>query len=80
MGAAELKKKIAKRLDVMDINELKQAWLVLKAINTPENKSLIPTNKKVLALQLANGIAQLNKGEGTDFNEFIGSMKTKYGS
>ena len=80
MSAAELKNKITKSLDVMDVDELKQAWIVLKEINAQKNRPAIATNKKVLELQLASGIAQLNNGEGTDFTEFIGTMKAKYGS
>ncbi len=79
MSTAELKIKISKSLDVMDANELKQAWIVLKEINAQKNRTSLVTNKKAVELQLANGIAQLDKGEGSDFKEFIDDMRNKYG-
>lgn len=72
------KNKITKRLDAMDTAELKKAWLILKEIS---NKNDIPviTDKKGLEHQLANGIRQLDNGEGTDFAVFISGIKKKYG-
>lgn len=79
MSTAELKIKISKSLDVMDANELKQAWIVLKEINAQKNRASLVTNKKAVELQITNGIAQLDKGEGSDFKDFIDDMRSKYG-
>ena len=72
-----LKKKIAKSLEVMNGKELKQAWLILKEIGPDKNRPVIGDKKK-LNHQLSEGIRQLEKGEGTDFSSFIGSLKKKY--
>jgi hypothetical protein len=78
MGTVEYKNRIKKELDLMDKENLKQAWLILKEISSSNKKPDI-TDKKKIEAQLSNGIKQLNKGEGTDFSAFIGSMKKKYG-
>lgn len=80
MSTTELKNKISKSLDVMDGHELKQAWLILKELKGQNKMPSIGTYKKKIESQIANGIAQLDRGEGTDFHEFIGNMKRKYGS
>lgn len=73
-----LRKKIAKSLDVMNTEELRQAWLILKEISPEKNLPPI-SNKKKLNHQIAEGIRQLNNGEGTDFPVFISRLKKKYG-
>jgi len=80
MGAAELKSKISDKLNRMDSNELKQAWLILKEISNQPITKLNAEDKLSLEANLAKGIQQLDEGKGTDFNAFVGKLKNKYGS
>ncbi len=80
MGSAELKSKIFKRIDTMDASELKQAWLILKEISAQKEVIINTAERKTLEHNLATGIEQLDKGQGTNFQTFIGSIKKKYGS
>lgn len=72
------KNKITKRLDAMDTAELKKSWLILKEISYQKDTPVI-NDKKRLGQQLANGIRQLDNGEGTDFAIFINGIKKRYG-
>jgi hypothetical protein len=61
----------------MNEKELKLAWLVVKEI-IAERKPPVVHNKKRLEAELAEGIQQLDRGEGTDFGELITELKKKY--
>ena len=74
-----LKNKIAKRLNVMDTAELKQAWLLINELG-PGKKIPVITDKTKLEQQLDKGIKQLDNGEGTDMHSFVTGLKKKYGS
>ena len=74
-----LKNKIAKRLNVMDTAELKQAWVLINEIG-PGKKIPVIADKTKLEQQLAKGINQLDNGEGTDMHSFVTGLKKKYGS
>jgi len=74
-----LKNKITQRLSKMDATELKQAWLIINEIGQDKRIPVI-VDKAKLEQQLAKGIRQLDKGEGTDMHSFVTGLKKKYGS
>lgn len=78
MSSAALKSKINKSISTMDTEELKQAWLILKEISAQKQIAIIPVQKKKLEQKINKGIQQLDNGKGTDFHEFVESLKIKY--
>ncbi len=78
MSSVVYKKRINKELEQMDAEKLKQTWRILKEIGAAQ-KHFPVADKKNIETLIAKGIKQLDKGEGTDFSQFIGAMKKKYG-
>jgi hypothetical protein len=79
MSTAELKNEIFKHLDGMNTSELKQAWLILKELQSSETT---PTtvSKQQVEEKITIGIQQLDRGEGKNFHQFLNKMSAKYGS
>ena len=80
MSEVSLKNKIHKSLDQMDADQLKSAWLILKALSNQKKYANTKIDEPALNAQIAKGIEQLDNGEGTDFGIFLNEMQAGYGN
>lgn len=80
MSTKELKSKIEETLNLMDEKQLESAWLILKEISKQEQYEQKSIDKALLDKKISTGIKQLDRGEGTDFSQFLNEMEVKYGS
>lgn len=80
MSAKEIKNKITQSLDLMDEQQLKSLWLILKELHNQKQYDEVKVDKKTVNEKIAIGIQQLDNGEGTDFREFLDEMQMTYGN
>lgn len=79
MSATALKNKISKSLDQLDDQELRSAYLVVKALADQKTMKVEQPDKASLEKKLAKGMQQLDNGVGSEFGPFIQRMKQRYG-
>ncbi|MBS1667896.1 MAG: hypothetical protein JST58_11020 [Bacteroidetes bacterium] len=79
MKAVTLKNKIQRSLEKMDSEQLKSAWLILKALSNQQKYLTVNINKTIVDKKIAAGIEQLENGEGSDFGLFLNETEVKYG-
>ena len=79
MKAVTLKNKIQQSLEKMDSDQLKSAWLILKALSNQQKYLTVNINKTIIDKKIAVGIEQLENGEGSDFGLFLNETEVKYG-
>ncbi|MEP6596076.1 MAG: hypothetical protein ABJA71_09010 [Ginsengibacter sp.] len=79
MSEVTLKNKIHKSLEQMDVDQLKSAWLILQALSNQQKYAGRKVNKAAVDAQIANGIEQLDNGEGTGFRIFLNELQASYG-
>jgi hypothetical protein len=80
MSTVQLKNKITKELEELNAEQLKSAWLILKALSGQTKIDIHSKDIPVLEKKLAKGIAELDNKEGKDFGVFLGKMQQRYGS
>lgn len=80
MSEVTLKNKIHKSLEQMDADQLKSAWLILKALSNQQKYVNTKINEDAVNAQIAKGIEQLDNGEGTDLSVFLNEMQARYGN
>ncbi len=79
MSTSELKNKINKSLDALDVPYLQSAHLILKELVNQQKYENIPVDKDAVDAKIVKGIRQLDDGEGTDFGIFLKEMQAQYG-
>lgn len=79
MSTKELKNKISKSLEEMDATLLQSAHLILKELVNQQKYASTTVDKKIVDTKIAQGIHQLDNGEGTDFGMFLNEMQASYG-
>ncbi len=79
MSTKELKNKINKSLDELDVLYLESANLILKELVFQQRFETVAVDKNAVAARISRGLTQLDDGEGTDFGMFLKEMQERYG-
>ena len=79
MTTTLLKAKITKRLEEMDVKQLKITYLFLQELSSQNKLHPVALNEEIVNEKIAKGIKQLEAGEGTDFGIFLNDVKANYG-
>ena len=80
MSTAVLKNKIYKSLEEMDAAHLQSAYQIFREFVNQQKYANIKVEKDMVEKQIAKGIKELDKGEGSDFRLFLKEANERYGS
>jgi len=78
MSSAQIKNKIFKSLEEMDVAQLQSTYLIIKELANQQKFSNLKIEKNEVEEKIARGISQLDNGEGSDFPQFLNEMNSKY--
>lgn len=78
MSTKEIRTKIEKSLDSTSNQQLQLAWLVLKELGNRQQFEETDDDKQLLDEKIAEGLQQLDNGEGSDFGQFLNELEVKY--
>jgi hypothetical protein len=80
MSNVAIKNKIYKSLEEMDANKLQSVYLICNELAMQEKYTEIGQKKEVVNKKIAEGIAQLDNNEGTDFRDLLNEINIQYDS
>lgn len=79
MSIKELKNKITKSLEQMDVDQLNSTFLLIKEVVAQQKQTITQDDKIIIDKKIATGIKQLENNEGKNFGLFLNELEARYG-